>query len=106
MVPRRWTRWGRAWRTTSVYQGRTAPRAPSGKRGNPGLSGKSGGGGGIRTHGTLAGTTVFETVPIDHSGTPPLGLVAKRADNRGNPGPVKRAGRPDPTPYTPTPSHA
>ena len=30
-----------------------------------------GGGGGIRTHGTLARTTVFETVPIDHSGTPP-----------------------------------
>ena len=31
----------------------------------------SGGEGGIRTHGTLAGTTVFETVPIDHSGTSP-----------------------------------
>ena len=30
-----------------------------------------GGGGGIRTHGTRKGTTVFETVPIDHSGTPP-----------------------------------
>src|SRR5215218_5430452 len=32
---------------------------------------EDGGGGGIRTHGTLARTTVFETVPIDHSGTPP-----------------------------------
>ena len=30
-----------------------------------------GGEGGIRTHGTLARTTVFETVPIDHSGTSP-----------------------------------
>ncbi len=33
---------------------------------------ESGGGGGIRTHGTLASTTVFETAPFDHSGTPPL----------------------------------
>ena len=32
---------------------------------------KDGGEGGIRTHGTLARTTVFETVPIDHSGTSP-----------------------------------
>ena len=30
-----------------------------------------GGEGGIRTHGTVARTTVFETVPIDHSGTSP-----------------------------------
>ena len=30
-----------------------------------------GGGGGIRNHGTLARTTVFETAPFDHSGTPP-----------------------------------
>ena len=29
------------------------------------------GGGGIRTHGRLSPTTVFKTVPIDHSGTPP-----------------------------------
>ena len=33
--------------------------------------GRYGGGGGIRTHGTVARTTVFETAPIDHSGTPP-----------------------------------
>jgi hypothetical protein len=33
-----------------------------------------GGGGGIRTHGPLKGSTVFETVPIDHSGTPPRGI--------------------------------
>src|SRR5690606_5475453 len=32
---------------------------------------RDGGEGGIRTHGTLAGTTVFETAPIDHSGTSP-----------------------------------
>ena len=25
----------------------------------------------IRTHGTLARTTVFETAPFNHSGTPP-----------------------------------
>lgn len=34
-------------------------------------SGGNGGEGGIRTHGTLARTTVFETAPIDHSGTSP-----------------------------------
>jgi hypothetical protein len=32
---------------------------------------KAGGEGEIRTHGTREGTTVFETVPIDHSGTSP-----------------------------------
>ena len=31
----------------------------------------NGGGGGIRTHGTLARTTVFKTAPINRSGTPP-----------------------------------
>jgi hypothetical protein len=30
-----------------------------------------GGGGGIRTHGDPRATTVFETAPIVHSGTPP-----------------------------------
>ena len=34
---------------------------------------QGGGGGGIRTHGTRKGTTVFETAPFDHSGTPPSG---------------------------------
>ena len=34
----------------------------------------AGGGGGIRTHGTLARTTVFETAPFDHSGTPPQSI--------------------------------
>lgn len=33
--------------------------------------GLPGGEGEIRTHGTREGTTVFETVPIDHSGTSP-----------------------------------
>ena len=32
-----------------------------------------GGEGGIRTHGTVTRTTVFETVPFDHSGTSPEG---------------------------------
>src|SRR5690606_2162370 len=35
-----------------------------------------GGGGGIRTHGRANPTTVFETAPINHSGTPPLGLFS------------------------------
>ena len=35
------------------------------------LSGKAG----IRTLGTRKGTTVFETAPIDHSGTFPIGLI-------------------------------
>ena len=35
------------------------------------LGGLNGGGGGIRTHGTLARTTVFKTAPINRSGTPP-----------------------------------
>ena len=34
----------------------------------------SGGEGGIRTLGTLASTTVFETAPFDHSGTSPLSV--------------------------------
>ena len=33
--------------------------------------GLNGGGGGIRTHGTLARSTVFKTAPINRSGTPP-----------------------------------
>jgi hypothetical protein len=39
------------------------------------------GGGGIRTHGRLAPTTVFKTVPIDHSGTPPICLLANLVDD-------------------------
>jgi hypothetical protein len=34
-----------------------------------------GGEGGIRTHGTVTRTTVFETVPFDHSGTSPSWLM-------------------------------
>src|SRR5436190_4446987 len=48
---------------------------PPPKRKRPVGSGSSGGEGGIRTHGTLARTTVFETVPIDHSGTSPSGRL-------------------------------
>jgi hypothetical protein len=32
-----------------------------------------GGGGGIRTHGAVSHTIVFETIPFNHSGTPPQG---------------------------------
>ena len=40
------------------------------------FAGASGGEGGIRTHGGRKPTTVFETAPIDHSGTSPrLGVV-------------------------------
>jgi hypothetical protein len=34
-----------------------------------------GGEGGIRTHGTVTRTTVFETVPFDHSGTSPSAFM-------------------------------
>ena len=34
------------------------------------------GGGGIRTHGDASATTVFETAPINHSGTPPYSVVS------------------------------
>ena len=44
-----------------------------------------GGGGGIRTHGTLARTTVFETAPIGHSGTPPQGSFRAAEANAQNP---------------------
>jgi hypothetical protein len=53
---------------TLLRAGAAPLRARPAKR----VSAKQGGGeGGIRTHGTLARTTVFETVPIDHSGTSP-----------------------------------
>ncbi len=35
------------------------------------------GGGGIRTHGTHKGTTVFETAPFNHSGTPPRAYLKR-----------------------------
>ena len=34
------------------------------------------GGGGIRTHGTLADTLVFKTRALNHSTTPPKGLLS------------------------------
>ena len=48
-----------------------------------------GGEGGIRTHGTRKGTTVFETVPIDHSGTSPQKVRA------GSVAPTERQSRRD-----------
>src|SRR3954454_23006361 len=62
------------------------------------------GGGGIRTHGRLAPTTVFKTVPIGHSGTPPgsrsltalvddvLGDVDRDVDRHGHRDGVAGAG--------------
>ena len=47
-------------------------RSPA-RREQHGIWKHRGGEGGIRTHGTRKGTTVFETVPIDHSGTSPRG---------------------------------
>jgi hypothetical protein len=51
---------------------------------------ETGGGSGIRTHGTLARTTVFETAPFDRSGIPPRhrsrlreGVVTRRAARKG-----------------------
>lgn len=41
-----------------------------------GLGFLNGGGGGIRTHGTLARSTVFKTAPINRSGTPPKLVVS------------------------------
>ena len=41
-----------------------------------------GGEGGIRTPGTLAGTSVFETDPIDHSGTSPVPRHRRLAEGR------------------------
>jgi hypothetical protein len=38
----------------------------------------TGGGGGIRTHGPLARPTVFKTVALDHSATPPVGMMGRR----------------------------
>ena len=32
---------------------------------------------GIRTHGTVTSTTVFETVPFDHSGISPYSMLSK-----------------------------
>ena len=60
------------WREPALWS-ESGPEMPV----NQGLVG---GGGGIRTHGALAGTTVFETAPFDHSGTPPL-RVSMRPDH-------------------------
>ncbi len=45
----------------------------------------NGGRGGIRTHGTLAGSTVFKTGPINHSGTLPSGSSAKSSSDFASP---------------------
>ena len=49
---------------------------------------QDGGGGGIRTHGARKGTTVFETAPFNHSGTPPTVFPLAQ---RGNYTPVAAA---------------
>ena len=43
-----------------------------------------GGGGGIRTHGPGKGTTVFKTVTIDHSDTPPRYRFYPKSTTQGN----------------------
>ena len=43
------------------------------------LPNDTGGEGGIRTHGSLSRSTVFETAPIDHSGTSPELVFGCRA---------------------------
>ena len=47
-----------------------------------GLFSSPGGEGGIRTHGTLTRTTVFETAPIGHSGTSPCRAAARLIPTR------------------------
>ena len=54
------------------------PRTSAGNRDS-----RKNGGGGIQTHGRLSPTTVFKTVPIDHSGTPPDGTDIE--DETGTP---------------------
>ena len=69
---------------------------------------KIGGGGGIRTHGAISDTTVFKTVALDHSATPPcnrlfpkervfLGRASSKKLKSSKPGrllsPVSRLGR-------------
>ena len=49
--------------------GRSTKKAPVSACLHKGIGGE----GGIRTHGTRKRTTVFETVPFDHSGTSPMG---------------------------------
>src|SRR3954452_16703555 len=50
-----------------------------------------GGEGGIRTHGPVARSTVFETVPFNHSGTSPV------FTNHGGEGGIRTHGRVSPT---------
>ena len=59
-------------------------------------AGSVGGEGGIRTPGTLAGTSVFETDPIDHSGTSPgfpFGYLIKPPSKGGKYSRMQRAVR-------------
>ncbi len=68
--PGRWVLESRGNRTIS-------PRSPEGTMRHSAHLPESflqGGGGGIRTHGRCDPSTVFKTVPIDHSGTPPMRL--------------------------------
>src|SRR4051812_29465240 len=64
---------------------REAPHGRESEIGNGALLGRRNGEGGIRTHGTVARTPVFETGPFDHSGTSPAGElyeVRRRKDCR------------------------
>src|SRR3546814_17120795 len=94
--PARWarSRWGsKRWATRA---GNVALTAAYPSRRELDRNGRLyGGEGGIRTHGTRKGTTVFETVPIDHSGTSPqeryprvsAGVDVRAASNQIDTGP-------------------
>jgi hypothetical protein len=58
-------------RKSPLFQGTLAERPRPERQLQPLIVG---GGSGIRTHGTLARTTVFETAPFDRSGIPPRGV--------------------------------
>src|SRR5215213_9729599 len=67
---------GSGWKRTSISRGALKIQSHyGGKRRRADSSGLGDGGeGGIRTHGTVARTSVFETDPIDRSGTSPQAL--------------------------------
>ena len=67
---------GRALPRACVAQAQLIPIHPTISRAAPGAE-RGGGEGGIRTLGTLASSTVFETAPIDHSGTSPQARWAR-----------------------------
>jgi hypothetical protein len=70
-------------RSSSAEPGFSSTRYSSQLRKNGAT--KSGGRGGIRTHGTVAGTTVFKTVSLNHSDTLPYFVAATGVIISGHP---------------------